>query len=110
MVPEQASQDEARLRGTEKGPGDFGGFERAQDISGDGPEHGHTQEETATGLGRVWFAHRPPPPSQVRRIDLYTIFIVYLIIVLLANVVFCYHNLLLLYAVFYIVILQCIYY
>lgn len=29
VVPEQAGQDEARLRGTEKGPGDVGGPERA---------------------------------------------------------------------------------
>lgn len=63
MVPEQAGQDEAGLRGTEEGPGDVGGAQRAQDIPGDRPEHGHTQEKTATG-GRVQFAHRP---GQVRR-------------------------------------------
>lgn len=47
MVPKPAGQDEARLRGTKEGPGDVGRAQRAQDFLGDGPEHGHTQEEAA---------------------------------------------------------------
>jgi len=65
VVPEPPGQDEAGLRGAEEGPGDVGGAQRAQDIPGDGPEHGHTEEETATG-GRVRFARRP---GQVRRVN-----------------------------------------
>lgn len=42
VVPEQAGQDEAGLRGAEEGPGDVGRAQRAQNIPGDGPEHGHT--------------------------------------------------------------------
>jgi len=63
VVPEPPGQDEARLRGAEEGPGDAGRAQRAQDILGDGPEHGNTQEETSTSYGggsRVWFAHRSP--------------------------------------------------
>jgi len=68
VVPEQAGQDEAGLRGTEEGPGDAGRAQRAQDIPGDRPEHGHTQEEAAAaGGGRVRLAHRRPP-GQVRRV------------------------------------------
>jgi len=76
VVPEPPGQDEARLRGTEEGPGDVGRAQRAQDILGDGPEHGNTQEETATGGGgRVRFAHRSPVAAtaaaagQVRRMN-----------------------------------------
>lgn len=71
VVPEPAGQDEAGLRGAEEGPGDAGGAQRAQDLPGDGPEHGHTEEETSTG-GRVQFAHRP---DQVRRVRRYTRYI-----------------------------------
>lgn len=66
MVPEQAGQDEAGLRGAEEGPGDVGGAQRAQNIPGDGPEHGHTQEETAADRDVVQLAHRP---GQIRRIE-----------------------------------------
>jgi len=79
VVPEPPGQDEAGLRGTEEGPGDAGRAQRAQDILGDGPEHGNTQEETATGIGRVSrvrFAHRSPVAAtaaaaagQVRRMN-----------------------------------------
>jgi len=79
VVPEPPGQDEEGLRGAEEGPGDAGRAQRAQDIPGDGPEHGNTQEETATGVGgdgRVRFAHRSPVAAaaaaaagQVRRMS-----------------------------------------
>lgn len=73
MVPEQAGQDEAGLRGTEKGPGNVGGAQRAQDIPGDGPKHGYTQEETPAGGsgggdGIVRCRRFALRPGQVRRI------------------------------------------
>lgn len=63
VVPEPPGQDEARLRGAEEGPGDAGRAQRAQDILGNGSEHGNTQEETTTVVGcvgRVQFTHRSP--------------------------------------------------